>query len=172
MNILRSFALLFGFFVDSSFSVSSPLGGMYAVGGRDENFDELQSVERYDPSNDIWTPVASMSTGREGLAVGVLTHSNDQMQHLYIHVDDVPKPKAESTSKDGASKKRKLTAVQKFMQRPNRVFTPSKKGEGMQWIRYFCLQPTSAHIASAWVQLPREGLEILYFPPRTSSGNL
>ena len=62
----------------------------------------------------------------------------------FIHVDDVPKPKAESKDDEAsASKKRKLTPIEEYMQRPNRVFTPSKKGQGMQWIKYFCLQPTS-----------------------------
>ena len=81
MNILRSFALLFGYmyFVDSSFSVSSPIK-IYAVGGSDDS-GTLQSVERYDPSNDIWTPVASMSTKRRYLAVGVLT-LNDGKQYI------------------------------------------------------------------------------------------
>jgi len=82
MNILRSFALLFGYFVDLSFSVSSP-NNMYAVGGEyyDNGSTYFQSVKRYDPSNDIWTLVASMSTKRSGLAVGVLTLN--EKQHLY-----------------------------------------------------------------------------------------
>jgi len=55
---------------------------LYAVGGYNNTDSQLQSVERYDPSNDTWTEVSPMGTKREGLAVGVLAGS-DGKQYLY-----------------------------------------------------------------------------------------
>ena len=41
------------------------LGGfIYAIGGRDGTHTVLSSAERYDPSTNVWTAVASMATGR------------------------------------------------------------------------------------------------------------
>jgi len=55
---------------------------MYAVGGYNSSNRQLQSVERYDPTNDTWTQVAPISEKREGLAVGVLTEADGE-QYLY-----------------------------------------------------------------------------------------
>ena len=46
---------------------------MYAVGGQD-GVSCLNIVERYDPKENRWTRVASMSTRRLGVAVAVLNN--------------------------------------------------------------------------------------------------
>ena len=40
----------------------------YALGGYNYNLDPLNTVERYDPAEDTWTYVSSMTHCREGLA--------------------------------------------------------------------------------------------------------
>ena len=40
-------------------------GLVYAIGGRDPDFNELASVEEYDPETDTWSTVASLSTARQ-----------------------------------------------------------------------------------------------------------
>ena len=49
---------------------------MYAVGGLDDStcFD---TVERYDIEHNTWSPVASMSTARGGVAVAALKVRTD-----------------------------------------------------------------------------------------------
>ena len=50
------------------------LGGrLYAVGGRDDGYKLLSSVERYDEEKDEWEAVADMSTAR--FRVGVAASS-------------------------------------------------------------------------------------------------
>ena len=48
-------------------SVAVADGWIYAVGGSDER-DALDSVERYDPMRDVWSPVTSMRLPRSSFA--------------------------------------------------------------------------------------------------------
>jgi Kelch motif len=45
---------------------------LYAVGGVDDDGTRLSSVECYNPSTNVWSVVAPMSTARDGRGVAVL----------------------------------------------------------------------------------------------------
>jgi hypothetical protein len=47
-------------------------GRLFAVGGDDNHFNLLNTVEAYNPATDTWTTKASMPTARDDLAVGVI----------------------------------------------------------------------------------------------------
>ncbi|MFL5863224.1 MAG: Kelch repeat-containing protein [Solirubrobacteraceae bacterium] len=53
-------------------AVTGSDGYIYAIGGITAGGGETNSVERYDPAADAWSPVASMPTPRQGLAACVV----------------------------------------------------------------------------------------------------
>jgi N-acetylneuraminic acid mutarotase len=49
-------------------AAAAPDGRIYAVGGRDSNSNDLDTLTAYDPSTNAWTTLAAMPTPRNGLA--------------------------------------------------------------------------------------------------------
>ena len=76
-RVFKMFLWLLTLLVCAVYGVSSP-NQMYAVGGRDGS-NSLSLVEKYDPSANAWTTVASMSVGRESLAVATVKFCNFKM---------------------------------------------------------------------------------------------
>ena len=64
-------------------AVAAMGNALYAIGGLDDTacFD---TVERYDPSIDNWSPVAPMNIPRGGVGVGVLKVSYNSSYYLRL----------------------------------------------------------------------------------------